>query len=776
MDLSIEDRGLYAFGPFRLDPLKRALLREEQPVALTPKVFDTLLYLVENPDRVLGKDEMLAAIWPGRIVEESNISQCIFALRKALSGPGDMDRYIVTAPGRGYRFTAPVSRVPRKPVCSESAAVAPSPAAGSADRTTTTSIPAPPIASRARSGLRLAVATSLFALVAAGLAYTLMRSRHAESSALPRKVVLADFINLTGQAVFDSLPGKVLEIDLAQSPFLSLVPQAQARTTLGLMERPQDAPLTTEIAREVCKRLQGHAVISGSITAIGSHYLVTLESTDCTNAQTISVAKVEAAGKEDVPRALDGLAAQIRTGLNEPKASIRQFDVPIEQATTSSFDALQAYSLAMQVRAHGDNAGAIPLFKRAVEIDPSFAMAWSQLGSAYLGMREPAQANLFSRKAFELRNHTTENEKLAITAFYQRNFGSYRGALDALNVWARTYPNDWRPWANMASYLTYMAQYPEAIEAGRQAVRLNPDNYSSVTVLARAYKRANRYEEAKAQCRDAIARGLDSWDLHGLLYEIAFVENDTSTMAAEVALEQGKATEPWILDYQAHAAAFGGRLRQASALYEKAITLAKTIDSDDNELADAILGEYIETLVSLGQTADASRLLQASPRMADADEFMLAYAGAYDLALKQADADLRNNPDSATVTDLTVPPTYGAIYLGQNRPAEAIRAMQPLVPFELTDFYGPSLLGRAYLDTQAPNEAEAEFRKILDHRGVDGNSELFPLACLGLARALRMEGKRAESRAQYERLFSFWKDADADLPLLLQARQEYAGI
>ena len=345
MDISAEDKGVYASGPFRLDPFRRLLLRDEAVVALSPKLFDTLLYLIENPDRVIGKDEMMEALWAGRIVEEGSLSQTIFSLRKALNAPGDMNRFIITSPGRGYRFTAPIRTVPRqaRTPAPDVAAIAVAPPVN-----TGIAVPAHPRRFSRRS-LRLALAFGLLAALAGGLLYALLPRPAATTPGQPNTIVLADFLNQTGDPVFDTLPGRVLEIDLEQSPFLSLMPPRQVGETLQQMEQPKDATLTTELAREVCVRNQGKAVLSGTIAALGRRYIVTLEASDCLSGKSLAQGKTEIGRKEDVPQALDGLCERMREGLSESLASIRQFDVPIAQATTASFDALLAFSLGEQV-------------------------------------------------------------------------------------------------------------------------------------------------------------------------------------------------------------------------------------------------------------------------------------------------------------------------------------------------------------------------------------------------------------------------------------------
>ena len=590
--------------------------------------------------------------------------------------------------------------------------------------------------------------------------------------------MLADFQNLTKDPALGTVLGKVLQIDLAQSPFLSLMSPQQVSKTLQLMERPSDAAVTPQLAQEVCARNQAAATLSGVVASIGSGYVVTLEARDCDTGKSIAQDKAEVARKDDVPRALDGLTLKMRESLNESSASIQKFGAPIAQATTSSFEALKAFSLGERARTDGDNAIAVSFFKRAIELDSSFALAYAELGSAYIGLREADLAKAYFRKAFELRDRTSENEKLRITGVYYERLGNSEEAVRAYRLWAQTYPQDWLPWAHLANLFTGIAEYDKAIAAGRESLRLNPDHYGPYSVLARAYKRATRFAEAKDIGRRASARGLDGWDLHGILYEIAFAEDDTTTMAAQVAKENGKPTEPWMLDYEALGAATAGQAVRSQSLFAKAIEAAREQGPDAQEEVTLFYQDDIESRGLLGLKGEARKLSDETPGPGDSEyaSFALALAGDFDRAAASANALAIRYPDSTEANDFDIPETRAAIALGQGKPNEAIAALQPAVSHELRDFWVNSFLGQAYLETNAPDKAAFEYRKILANRGVDGISPLYPLAYLGLARALRMQGKIQDSKAAYESLFAFWKDADKDLPVLVDARREYAGL
>jgi DNA-binding winged helix-turn-helix (wHTH) protein/predicted Zn-dependent protease len=777
MDVEAPDESQYRFGPFLLDPAHRSLARDGVPVEITYRVFELLLVFVRSPGRLLTKDELLDAVWPGRFMEEGSLKQAISTLRKILNGDGDDTQYIVTAQGRGYSFATTVKRIPRNV-----APQAKGPDAARASRApehntqpeSSFASAGPPSNSRIRN---IALSGAVAVLVAC-IAAIVWQRNVPPPPAKPKLLVLADFQNLSNDPALGTVLGNVLEIDLAQSPFLILMPPQRVSETLRLMERPEDAKLTPALAQEVCARNNGDAVLSGTVARIGSRFLVTLEARDCTAGTNITDAKADTARMEDVPNMLDGLTVHLREGLNDSSASIPKFDVPIAQATTSSFEALKAYSLGEHARVNGDNATAIAFFKRAIERDSSFALAYAELGSAYFGLHDGELGKAYYKKAFGLKDRTSENEKLWISAVYYERVGNFTEAVRSYRLWTQTYPQDWLAWTHLANLLVGTARYPESIAAGREALRLNPAHYAPYFVLASAYKRATRFADAKAIGRLAVAKGLDGWDIHGLLYEIAFAEGDAAAMAAQVAKEKGRPTETWMLDYEAWGAATAGQLKRSRVLFEKSIETAREQGPDSREDVANFLEGYIEALSVFGLKQDARKLADTSTGLEDSEyaPFAFAMAGDFDRAATLATALGNRHPDSMEINDEVIPVARAIIALGQRNPNEAIAALEPSRPYELRDFWAPYLRGQAYLETNAPDKAAAEFGKILANRGVDGLSPLYPLAYLGLARALHMQGKLDESRAAYERFFSFWKNADGDLPILQDAQREYAQL
>jgi eukaryotic-like serine/threonine-protein kinase len=781
-----EGAEVYEFSLFTVDPLKRLLLRGTTPIPLPPKVFDTLLYMVENPDRVLGKDEMMAAIWPGRVLEESNLSQNIFTLRKTL-GEGGEDRCIVTAPGRGYRFTAPVRRVSRDSTA-PGAGVGPEVRAATATTVAAPSVaagvpgpvpPAAPLTGRSGRAIRNMGLVASLALVVGVAWYGLAHRRGIAPVKERSRILLSGIANLTNDSAFDTVPERVLEIGLSQSPFLVLIPPQQVGKTLQLMERSADTKLSPDLAQEVCLRNQGKAVLSGAIAAFGSRYVVMLEATDCSSGERIVQNKMEASRTEDVPRALDSLTVSMRTDLGESLTSVRQFDVRIEQATTSSFEALKAYSVGEQTRLNGDYEAAVPLFKRAVELDPSFALAYSELAAAFVGLRQPEQARRYYQKAFEYKDRASEKEKLWISAEYFKLVGKLSESIDSYHAMARLYPYDGRPWESLADLYTRMARYPDAVDAAKEGLRLNPDESRAYVILARAYKRSNRFAEANAVGSQSVAKGLDGWNIHCLLYEVAVALGDVDQMSAQAAAEAGKPNERWMIEYEALAAATAGKLKQSRELFQRVFAATQASAGVEQSVTlSEFYTDYIEMLSLFGLVQEARDLVAKVPELEQNEDgpYVLAAVGEFQRAA-DLDAEFgKRYPDSTLTNTLTRPIAQAMIALGQHRPRDAITVLQPALPAQLRTFHVPSLLGQAYLELKSPAQAATEFTDILDNRGVDAVSPMYPLAYLGLARALRLQGDLPNSRKAYEQLFAFWKDADADNPMLLRARTEYAAL
>jgi eukaryotic-like serine/threonine-protein kinase len=781
---------LLAFGPFRIDLEERVLTRDQETITLTPKAFETLSVLVQHSERVVLKDDLLKTLWPDTFVEESNLSQHIFQLRKALGDKAHNPEYIVTVPGRGYRFAQKVtdltdpdgdlivhSRSMQRVTVeeTESAQVSAVSASFSAFR----KIPWNWI-------FGAAAVVAVLALAAAG---TFFYVRKAHSLTEKDTIVLADFANSTGDAVFDGTLREGLAVQLAQSPFLNIVPDGKLSETLRLMGQQPDARLTPAIARELCQRAGGRAYLSGSIASLGSQYVLGLNVVNCRTGDSLAQELVTADGKERVLKVLGEAAAKMRAKLGESLSTVQKLDTPLEQATTSSLEALQAYSLGVKNSKEMSAAAAVPFYQRAIRLDPNFAMAYEALGVSYYNLGEGSLAAENTKKAYELRERVSEREKFHIEShYYHLVTGDLEKARQAYELWAQTYPRDIVPPANLSAISAYLGQYDKALVEAREAVRLDPGNGLSYASLVGTYLQLNRLQEAQATAEVAQVKILDSPALRGFLYGLAFLKNDSAGMAQQVAWSAGKpGVEDWLLYYEAETAAYSGRLSEAREFSRRAVASAEREREKETAAGYEAAAALREAL--FGNPAEARRLVAAAMEHSTGRDVRygaaLALVLAGDSARGQAfEDDLAKRFPEDTIVQFNYLPTLRAqIALSRNDSSKAIEALQATAPYELgvagdvaPTLYPVYVRGEAYLAAHQGREAAAEFQKIFGHRGLVDNDITWPLAHLGLARAYAMQGDTTKARAAYQDFLALWKDADSDIPILKQAKAEYAKL
>jgi len=775
--MSLPINKLYRFDEFVLDSAKRTFARNGESVSISPKAFDVLTYLVSNPGRVVTKEELLKAVWPDSFVEEGNLAQHISWLRKAL---GERSSDIATVPGRGYQFVAHVRTEPpiglplemqpgdtlvhgareRTHVVIEEVALVPV-----ADRTTRASIRVWPYYALAAVGV--------FTLaVWAGWKWW-RPAAHAEF----QKIVVADFINTTGDATFDRTLKRALEIDLEQSPFFDVMSEREGVSTLELMGQKKDAAITANVATELCVRSNRQVLLTGSIASVGRDYLLTLEATDCNSGKELASAKKQAATKEDVLGAIDAVADRIRKGLGESAKSLESFQVPILQATTPSLEALKAYSLGQYLIAQGKNeTETLPFFQKAVELDPQFAMAYGAMAIDYYNLNEYNLATQYSKRAFELSSHVSEREKLVLRAHY---YGGVQKDLvqeiKAFQQWAATYPHDFVPWVDIANDWTQLGHYAEAIPAAVRALELEPNREINYNVLTRAYRRANRFAEARTVAQKAIQRGKDSASLHAILFETAFAEHDQSALAREIKWSQDRGDDWYFIDDWALAEASLGKYREAEGLFRKSYEIAEREnlhEAADDVLLDNAMMEFDFGLPAVSR-ATLGRLRKLDP---DSPDLAILHAKLGNSEAERFVADHQNETHDTLMVYQCVPLVRATLALRRGKPLDAIAALESAAPYEMSNYRVPSLRGQAYIQANQPEKAAVEYRKILTNPGADAVSWLYPLAHLGLARAYAVQNRKTESRGEYENFFTFWKDADPDVPVLKQAQREYARL
>jgi DNA-binding winged helix-turn-helix (wHTH) protein/tetratricopeptide (TPR) repeat protein len=766
-----EGRLIYVFDEYQLDDKDFCLTRGGYRLALEPKAIQVLLLMVTHQGKLLEKATILDAVWKNTFVEESTLTRVVALIRKQLGDNPKVPRFIETVPTLGYRFIALVEK--RSPAAAEGAFI-------ETESMVSVSSEALPMISPFRSlpWLRhVFVVLAFFVLASAALLWWRAHRNPPHS----QKIVLADFDNRTGDTSFDIVLEKALEIGLDQSPYMDVMSEREAVSTLGLMGKAPDTALRPDVAKEVCERSNRQVLILGTIASVGKDYLLTLEATDCASGKVLTHAKIEVLSKEKILSALDAVTDKVRHGLGESEKSVERFQVPIAQATTSSLEALKNYSIGEYLlgRMGKEQTETLPLFQRAVELDPQFAMAHAAVATGYYNLGEYSLAEPYYQKAFDLSGHVSEKEKLYIRAhYYADDVKDLEQGIKAYQMWAETYPRDWGPWLNIAIAYTQLGQYSSAIAAAEQALKLDPSRRIIYSVLARAYLRANRYVDAKSTASRAVQVGRDSVRLHSVLFEIAVVDRSQTEMAREAEWSRGKTNEWSFLGLQARATASAGNFRRAEELFHAAHTLAE--HENLAETADSILIEQASTEFDSGRPAAALSTLRRIKRQ-NADNpdlaFLKAKLGDFSLAEHLLAAQNDTNHTGTLMTYLYGPRLRAERVLQGTQSLDAIEALEPATPYEFAaGFTVLTQRGQAYLRSKRTDKAAAAYQRILASEGVDPTSILLPLAHLGLARTEAAAGHPSESRSEYEKLFALWKGADSDLPILLIARREYSVL
>jgi tetratricopeptide (TPR) repeat protein len=604
-------------------------------------------------------------------------------------------------------------------------------------------------------------------------------------SAPPRNAVLVSHIaNGTADPDFDGTLREAVTVYLGQSPYLNLVSDERIRSTLQLMGRDPGVRMTHDVAAEVCERLGLQAMLEGSVSAVGPTTLISLLATDCRTRAAIARRQVEVGRKEDVLGALGRLTADLRSSLGESGASLASHNVPIEDATTPSLEALKAYTEAAARRASGAEMDAIPLLRRAIEVDPQFALAYTTLSSVYGGLGETGRSEEFARLAYEHRQRVSERERLFIAyQYHDRYTGNQLKAREALEVWKRTYPRDYRPANALAVLLNRLGDYPAAIIEAQEAVRRNPAHAFPYSNLAYAHRGAGHYAEARALAEDAIARNLETLPMRRLLYQIAEIEGDQAAARRHIEWASTRSRGFDLTGARAQVAAFRGQMSAARALYRE--TLAAAQKQGFAQIASGYEAQAAVTEALYGYTREALEQGRRVVQSATAYEPQLRAAVALALAGAPDEAEslvrrLRGvREEDALLHTAYLPAAEAAVLLVRGSLEPALEELRRAAPYE-TGFVAalvPTYLrGEVKLKAGAAADAIREYRAVAEHRGAEPFSPVIPLSQLGLARALARSGNAAESRKMYEGLLVTWKEADADLPILRQVRDELARL
>jgi DNA-binding winged helix-turn-helix (wHTH) protein len=787
--MTADPRVVYEFGPFRMDPDAQVLLRGNDLIPVAPKAFETLLVLVRRSRDVVTKEELLKEVWPNSFVEESNLSQNIFLLRKALGDTAENRQYIVTLPGRGYRFAAPVRTVTERGETlvaharTRTQIVIEENEAGTDEAMKMLPIPQMPKTSR-----KLLLSAAVVAVLLALGAFLFMRDRRPDLGEKDT-ILVADFVNTTGDPVFDETLRQGLSVELEQSPFLALLPDQLIQQTLRLMGQPPDARVTPQIARDLCQRTESTAYLTGSIASLGTQYVLGLKAVSCATGDVLAQEQETASGKEKVLGALDAAAARLRRKLGESLKTVEKFSTPLEQATTPSLEALQAYSFGRRAMSgRGDWSAAVPFFLRAISLDPNFAIAYARLGMCDRNLGEATLGAQYVEKAFQLRERASESERFYIDShYYLIGVADLEKSRQVLELWAQTYPRDFTPHVDLTDIYSQLGQYDQGLAAVRGAAGLDANGVNYAQIAASDIC-LNHLEEAESTIQEAQEKKLDSPSFHLLLYRIAFLQNDSSGMAQQEAWASGRpGAEDALLGLEADTESYFGRLEKARDLSDRAVESAE--QAENTEVAagyqaeaafrEAVFGNFVEA------RARAAKALALSNGRAIEYEAALTLAMTGDAPRARALADdlVRRFPEDTIVRFTFLPAIRAELALSANNSSEALDAIQTATPYELGTPRGPApalypayLRGKAYLAAHRGSEAAAEFQRILDQPGIVVNEPVGALAHLGLARAYALSGDSAKARAQYEEFFGLWKSADPDIPVLKQAKLEFGNL
>jgi tetratricopeptide (TPR) repeat protein len=600
-------------------------------------------------------------------------------------------------------------------------------------------------------------------------------------------IVVADFVNTTGESVFDGTLKEALTVQLDQSPYLNILPESRVREALRYMGRSPDERVSNDVAREICLRAGVKAMLTGSISSLGSHYVITLGALNAQTGDALAREQSEAESKEQVLKALDRAASSLRRTLGESLPSVQKFAAPLEEATTSSLEALKAFSLGQAEHQKLADDKAVPHLKSAVELDPNFAMAYATLGVAHSNLGEREQASDYLKKAFELKERASEREKLYISAhYYEFVTGQFEKTIEVYQSWNEIYPRDTTPLDNLALAYSEIGQHEKSLANASEAMRLDAKDRFAYQNVVIAYEALNRHEEAKAIAEQAIAQNVDSFGVHMVLYGIAFMRGDAAGMQREIAWAAGKPDEPYMIFVEGMAEYALGRAHRARETATRATNLAQRQGLKEAAAMVRGMGALWEAELGNIQEArqEASEALSISPsRLARvASAIVLARSGDTNRSEKILQELAKESPFDTLLNNVFLPAARAIMEMQRNNPTRAITLLAAASPYELgvgpdaAGYWPIWIRGEAYLQAGDRAKAAAEYQKILDHRGIDPTSLHYTLARLGLGRAYALQGETTKARTAYQDFLALWKDADPDIPILKQAREEYEKL
>jgi eukaryotic-like serine/threonine-protein kinase len=637
-----------------------------------------------------------------------------------------------------------------------------------------------PAGKRLNWKIMVPAAVVLIAVAVVGTFY--FRSSHVAKLTDKDTVLVADFVNTTGDPVFDDTLRKALSVELLQSPFLNVFSDERSRQTLKLMGKSADERITAEIGREICQRNGVKALLVGSVATLGSQYVITLDAINAGSGDTLAEVQGQAVSKEQVLNTLGKTATQLREKLGESLGSIQKFDKPLEEATTSSLEALKSFTLGDVKHAAVDEVGAIPFYKRAIELDPNFAMAYARLGAIYGNLGEADLAEEYRKKAFDLKDRTSERERLYITAHYYMDSGQVEKGIAAYELFKQTYPREVTPYSNLAvEYVLTLGKFQKGFPDAQESIQVNPDDARGYFLSAAAYMGLNRMDEAKAVLKTGLQHNPAFLNLHDWLAQIAIAQGDLATMEKEEGFLHGDSySEMVIKSRHGDMAASHGQLRKAQEFYAQARQTAQQLQIKESEAgalnSEAWMQAIFQNRIEAVESANAALGKSQSYNMQLVAAATLGLAGENKKALAIAGEVARKRPDDTLVQALFVPSVQSAAALSAGNGAKAVEILKAALPYDSGTTGAIYIRGLGYLKAGQANEAAREFQRLLALRTFVPADPLVSLAHLGLGRALALSGDSAKGRGAYQDFFALWKDADPDIPILKEAKAEYAKL
>jgi eukaryotic-like serine/threonine-protein kinase len=764
-----------SFGDFTVHRRERSLRKQGIRLNLQGQSLDILLLLLERGGDIVTREELQAKLWKANsyVDIENGLNAAVKKLRQTLGDSAETPRYIETLPRVGYRLLVPV--IAGVPPQTEA------PAAPADPREPEP--PGPPAVAAERKSQRWSyVAAAAVVAVVVVAAVWFARAHRAAPLSDSDLVLVSDFVNTTGDPVFEDTLKRAVLVELSQSPHFNILNEFNLRETLRLMDHSLNDKLLPPLDLQVCQRAGAKVAVAGSIVALGSQYVLTLDARNCLTGHVVAHQEARAPGRDQVLSTLGTLISPLRRKLGESLATIEKFNTPILEATTPSLSALKAYTVGDDMRFRDKEEESVSFYRMAVELDPNFAIAYARLGAIYRNLDQLELSRQHMKKAFDLRSHISEKEKFYIAAHYYTDVTQQVDkSIQTYELWTQTYSNDWIAYNNLADVASRSGLIDKALPAAQQTLRLNPNVWFAYGVLSNAYLRASRFPEAKAICDRAVAENHAGATIKNTALRLAYVEHDQA--AADKILEsvKGKGNESLLLTLASAATSGWGQARAARALSQRAETLSVAHDNPeeasntayDESLFEAEVGNAAEAKLSVEQ-ALRWNLDPASRGFA---ALSLARIGEVNRAASLVhEADV--SPLDTVLNAVVLASARAAIQLARNNPQQALEELKPAVPYDLAELSSGAtfyLRGLAYLQAGSATDAQQQFQKLIDNHG-SAVTVYWPLAHLGLARAYAAGGETEKALEAYRSFFALWKDADPDLRILRDAQAEYQKL